>query len=278
MHGAIYNSSNIEGCLNKFDAFITGSDQVWNYRRTADIEDFLLTFVPDSKTKIAYAASFGVETLPFYLRKMYTKALQRLDAVSIRESSGVRLFRSLTGCDAEHVVDPTLLMPKEDWRLVAVDIELPERFVLLYTLNISLEVVRRAEKEAAMRNLPLVRIGSFYHKSNYDQVIELPQIGPEQFLCLFDKADLVITNSFHGTVFSVNFGKNFFSVLSEQSRQNSRIASILIQLGLEERIVYEHCDNSGAVSSIDWGVTADKLKHFREQGQNFLENALAKSL
>lgn len=117
----------------EFDIYMTGSDQTWNPRYYANDYSFLLNFAPDNKPKIAYAASYGTsEFYPQYAID-YGNYLKRYDAISTRESTGVKITKELAGMKAVHCCDPTLLLTKEDWMKFATkDNPIKEKYVLVY--------------------------------------------------------------------------------------------------------------------------------------------------
>lgn len=213
------------------DALVVGSDQVWRPMYNYDVRDCFLKFAQGLPVKrVAYAASFGTDTWEFTQEQTAECAAlaKQFDGISVREKSGVELCHDRLGVEAVHVLDPTLLLLAEDYEALCKDIPQRKPFVFAYILDKNEEKLQAIQRFAEQRGLP------YYIKSadegvSMDDTIEL-------WLSYFRDAAFVITDSFHGTAFSINFNKDFY-VFGNAQRGNSRFDSLLGQLGLQDRII-----------------------------------------
>lgn len=244
-----------------FDAVIVGSDQVW-------IPLYLpwtfLGFLKCDVRRVAYAAS-GLSNknilLPFLSEGR--EQLKKFKGISCRESHGVEICKECFGVDAQHVLDPTLLLTQEEYTQLCVNI--PERnpFLLSYILDENEEKRCFVNKIAMARGLEVV---NFYN---------LQDIGIEEWLSLFRDAAYVVTDSFHGTAFSINFNKNFISI-TNKIRGNVRFHSLLNMFGLLDRLV----DETNLIEFIDLkDIDYNKVNRIKSEEQrksiSFLTNVLS---
>lgn len=225
-----------------YDIYIVGSDQVWNPSASSSIEPYFLTFAPPNAPKLAYASSFGLSSIPSHLSNRYTNLLNNLDEISVREESGVELVKQLIGKEAKLVVDPTLLLDKSNWTpyMKPVNGILPKKYVLIYQLLPSNALIGTALKIGKEKNIPVYSICKrAYGMKKYSGIINILDAGPAEFLWLIVNASCMITNSFHGTVFSVNFATPFYCVLNRERKNNGRMISLLRKIKMEDHILYE---------------------------------------
>ena len=250
-----------------YDVFMVGSDQVWSPRTDVSLKPYFLTFAQNGKKTISYASSFGVAAIPREAERVYADCLKHIQYLSVREEQGVDIIRKLTGRTAEHVLDPTLLLTKEEWCRIAVEPPIDKPYVLLYDLIHSPYAVALALHIARLCGLSVVRIcGSA--KINRAGVVNIIDAGPAEFLGLFANAAYVVTNSFHGTAFSVNFHKPFFTVVPKGKANTSRLHSFIKTLALDRRLMSE----GSAFPPLD------TLALDFSEADTHLENARARSL
>ena len=222
-----------------YDTFVVGSDQVWNPTSSSSIEPYFLTFAPQTTKKISYASSFGVSHIDTILQNRFKSLLNNINVISVRETSGIELVRQLTGKNATLVADPTLLLTQEEWGPYMKKYpNMPERYILIYQLSDSNAITHLAKRIGRERNIPVYRICKRAFKVKKDTgIINLLDAGPAEFLSLIANAEFVITNSFHGTAFSVNFNVPFYTIVSKAKKNNSRMESLLTILKLKDRMI-----------------------------------------
>ena len=240
------------------DAIVVGSDQVWRPMYNYDVRDCFLKFAQGLSVKrVAYAASFGTDAWEFTDAQTSECAAlaKQFDGISVREKSGVGLCKDHLGVSAVHVLDPTLLLQAEDYAALCKDIPQRKPFVFAYILDKSEDKINSIQRFAEQRGLP------YYIKSADAEVSMEDSI--ELWLSYFRDAAFVITDSFHGTAFTINFNKDFY-VFGNAQRGNSRFDSLLGQFELQDRII------NGKIpvetdSYIDWNkVNQLKVSAVRE--------------
>ncbi len=261
-----------------YDIFVTGSDQVWNPGAQSSIEPYFLTFAPDSARKISFAASFGVSEIEPNLRERYKEYLSRFDFISVREKNACDMVKQLVGKDAECVLDPTLLLTKDEWMKVARQYDsVPEHYVLVYTLFESPAIFSLAKKVAKEKGISVLRITKrAYFVSHIEGISNISDAGPAEFVSIIAGADYVVTDSFHGTAFSINFGIPFSTIVSSKNNNNSRMESLLKVVGLSGRMVYEEKEVSSLIynDNIDFKEIENHIKKARVTSMNFFNKAL----
>jgi len=227
-----------------YEIFITGSDQVWNPQASlSSPEPYFLSFASKDKRKISYAASFGVSGIPEDLKSRYSKWLANIDFISVRENHGADIVHDITGRSAEVVLDPTLLLNPNDWNRLAVEPEFKKPYILLYVLMHSAYVTKLAYYLSKKTGYLIVRIARGNMREGLEcKVKNLFDAGPSEFLGLFKNASFVLTSSFHGTAFSVNYNKPFYSIIRKGGGVNSRMISLLGNLGLTSRLLHDGDD------------------------------------
>ncbi|MDD4716114.1 MAG: polysaccharide pyruvyl transferase family protein [Oscillospiraceae bacterium] len=222
------------------DVYLSGSDQIWNpyiFQGNRFDPAFFLTFVK-GKDKIAYAPSLGASSFSPDLMWELEGYLSSYKALSARESFGRAVLEQASGRKVETVVDPTLLLSGEDWAALAKKPKLERPYVLCYFISpygALMPALRRVLEETG---LPLVQLAGMRRRAPGAKRVVL-DAGPREFLGLFQNAAFVVTNSFHGTVFSMQFEKPFLTGVSPREMANpgrSRIYSLLQTVGLTGRI------------------------------------------
>lgn len=254
---------------SKYNYFICGSDQIWN-PEYAGKPFYFAVFAPPEK-RIAYAASFGVSEIPEHKKEIYTKYLNEMKAISVREEDGAKIVKELTGRDATVLVDPTLMLDKEEWLKIAKKpkFDVSKKYVLTYFLG---EVSGRRKEYidyvCKQNNLELINLdaknpNTFWYKT-----------GPAEFLWLIDNASVMLTDSFHGSVFSVLMDTPFLVFDREDNigEMSSRIDTLLNTLKLQDR---RFNNQSGEeIFKKEYAHIPDILKTEREKAIHFLKNAM----
>ena len=229
-----------------FEMCITGSDQVWNpaiVYSPAYFLDFGNERMKRMK-RISYAASFGQEKILKEYEEKVGEHLKKFNCISVREKSGINLVKELSGENAVQVLDPVFLLSKDEWKKldnnIVKDFDLEDGYVLVYSMEKNSLIMEIAEKLKKYLDKPIVVIHSSYGITTQIEIlksknINIPVAGPQEFVTLFAGADCIVTNSFHGTAFSIIFDKPFLSV--PHSTRNTRLQSVLELLKLEERFI-----------------------------------------
>lgn len=259
-----------------YDIFIVGSDQVWNPYSNINLEPYFLTFAPESKKKISYASSFGVSEVPSSARPKYKECLNNLNYIGVREEKGADLVKELTGRQASHVLDPTLLLGFDDWKEVASFPKEKQEYLLIYILTSSKYATKLAASVAKELGLKIIRICKNAVREDSDKSIcNIIDAGPSEYVGLFMNASFVITNSFHGTAFSVNFKKSFYTILPMHKENNSRQESLLAKVALSNRLIKEGTPLSDIKDHIvDFSESTEKLEQERQYSLDYLVNAI----
>lgn len=243
-HSEEINIENISVINKEYDAFITGSDQVWSpvwYRSAC-----FLDFVVDEKKKISYAASMGINNLFEQKAKKIIPLVKRMDSVSVREKRAKEILENyIKEKKIEVVVDPVLLLPEIEWSKIATGVMGEKKYAFSYFLGENKTNLNNARKIAEILKLPIAAVPYIHMRySKIDKkLMDIPvyDAGPCEFLGLIKDAEIIITDSFHAVVFSIIFRKKFIVFKRDKDTQknsmNSRITDLLEELNLEERII-----------------------------------------
>lgn len=222
------------------DAYICGSDQIWNPELSFNPAYFLDFGVKETK-RYSYAASLGVDEAPPDKLAELKAHLSRFDAVSVRESSGAAIVRS-TGIEAKIVVDPSLLLEKERWEAIASTYHGTGRYILTYCLEESEEFNTVLEAFSKHTGLPVFHIaGSAINRTKPVNYV-VRDAGPSEFLGLLLNAEFIFTNSFHGTAFALKLGRPLVGI--EHSTRNARMSTLLDSVGWPYSQVNAKCSPS----------------------------------
>lgn len=264
------------------DGFVVGSDQVWRPSMSPCLTNYFLDFTKLQNVKrIAYAASFGVDNWEFTdaETEACTLLAKQFDAISVREASGVSLCKDYLGVDAVHVLDPTLMLEKEDYIQLANEANEPkiDGSLFCYVLD------KSEEKESVIKTIgQKLGLKDFYcmpalHDSP-DNIERDPEncIYPPvtQWLRSFMDAKMILTDSFHGTAFSIIFNKPFW-VIGNKERGLSRFESILGIFGLRDRLITpEQIDTIDWNAPIDWERVNAKRKEWQDKSLCYLCESL----
>ncbi len=267
--------------MRQFDTFVVGSDQVWRPIYNTRQEQYFLKFAQKMQVRrVAYAVSFGTDQREYSDEQLRVCAplAQRFDAVSVREESGVALTRELFGVEAEHVLDPTMLLDREHYLELCSSIPVQESCVAAYFLHKSQEAELLLEELTRSLGCGVRDVipNGFVSQQDYlahEQCRE-PFPAVEQWLAMMRDANFVLTDSFHGVVFSILFEKPFAVVVNKQ-RGASRFTSLFEMLGIEGRVVETGRSLDAILATeIDYAGVAKKLEKLRVKSADFLKKAL----
>lgn len=275
-------SNLVKGARN-YETVMVGSDQLWT---PAGLQSkfYNLMFVPDDIKKVALATSFGVTEIPANQVEATKAFLERIEHLSVREQSGAKIIRDLTGRDALVAADPTLLYTGEQWEAIfPFQNRYSDRYIFAYFLGTNVEHRKLVEQFAREKNLKIITCPAMDEFVEYDMTfgdLREYKVGPVEFLNLIRGAEYIFTDSFHGSIFSILNHKQFltFNRYSDAIRagKNSRIDSLFSLLALEERHYTGGAYTSAVMDApIDYPAVEEKLKTLREETWDFLKNALA---
>lgn len=260
-----------------YNGYVVGSDQTWNPHVANAPEAFFLPFVKDNQKKGSYGPSLAVNSLPGTKIKEYQRKLSKFSFLSCREQSGAELLRKIIAKDVTCVLDPTLLLSEDEWADLCQYTFSSEPYILVYFLGERPEHRSCVKMIQKLTGWKVVSLPMAYLEME-DNKCERVWGGPSEFLALIKGAALVCTDSFHGTMFSINFKKNFYSFCkskdSEEGSENSRLYSALDLFGLSDRIVKE--GNKPDISSvdIDYNYVMPLLEKEREKSVEYLKGML----
>lgn len=254
----------------EYDLMIAGSDQVWNYRLTGNDLSYYLNFEKTNTAKVSYAASIGLSEFDPKMKKEIAPLLEDFDYLSVREKTAAALVDDICDRKATIVLDPTLLLNEQKWREMADPTFIHRRYIFVYTVFNSDSLWEFAYELSKKTGLPIRTISySKLHRKNAEYTFDA---GPAQWLSHMLNADYVVTNSFHGFAFSVNFEKQFYYELPpHNSGVGSRLSDMAQTYGLTGREL-RHRDES----AINYAPVQEMLEKDREKSMEFIRSFLKK--
>ena len=267
-----YSIDELEQDPPQADIYCTGSDQVWNSMWNKGFEKaFYLTFAPEGAKRIAYAASIGKSKLDDWEIEPMREELSKYSHISVREAEAADLLDSIGVHGAVPVIDPTLMLTQDDWAELHSDDVPKEPFILIYQLNRNHEFDEYAKRLSEKLGLPLYRIAYGVNERRAGvHTIVCPTV--EQFVSLFMSAEYVVTDSFHGTAFSMNLSKKFVSI--SPGRVSGRIMNLLEMTGETGQYLQDYRDLSVVDNPIDYQHVHQVFEIKRGEARSFLVQAL----
>ncbi len=244
LSGSIYSTSEeLHSAPPIYDMYITGSDQVWNPRFMKGDSSFFLSFAPDGARKIAFSPSFACADIPKSHAPAYKELLSEYSYISVRERNGVQLIKNLLDRDVPVTLDPTLLLTPVEWKTLCQEPKKKpprKKYILAYVLNYAFNVIPYIydliKHVRSKLGFEVVFIGAVPKELKHFAKSAI-NIGPLEFLELFEYASFVVTSSFHGTSFSINYNIPFYTVVDSDNCEDDRQLSLLRILGIESRAV-----------------------------------------
>lgn len=274
---------NLKECNKEYDTFIIGSDQVWNPVNIGT-DFFNLLFTDDEKKRISYASSFGVASIPNAQRKKTAYYLRRIQHLSTREIAGQKIIKELTGRDAALVCDPTLLIDKRYWDCFkGTERFIKENYIFCYFLGNNPEhrdFANRLKKLTGYKIVALQHLDKLILSDRVFADYTPFNAGPAEFVNLVSNAEYVLTDSFHCTIFSLLYERQFFTFARFESSQkismNSRIVSLMKLMDVEGHLItsdypVENCLNR----DIDFASVSHRISDFQTMSRTFLIDALS---
>ena len=271
----------------KCDAVIVGSDMLW-HPINIEHDYYTLTFVPDEVKKISYATSFGTTVIPKYQKKKARDFLKRFNSISVREQSGINVVKQLgVDKDVQVVLDPTLLFTAKEWMHIQNEEKfISGKYILCYFLGVNTEhrkIVNLIKEVTGYKIVALQHLDEFVSADIEFADIKPYNVGPSEFLNLIRNAEIVCTDSFHGTCFSLLNHKKFFVFNRFQDNNtqstNTRIDSLLKIVNLEDRRITAKTTEDNVLEQlkelINYEVVDECLEVERKKSLLFLENAFS---
>lgn len=262
----------------RYDVYLCGSDQIWNPNLYHDNGFYFAGFAPEDALKISYASSVGVSSVSREQAAFMKPYLERLDVISTRETDGTAIVEQITGKKATTVVDPTLLLTGEQWSEVASQRLIREPYVFCYFFGERDYFAKVKQQVKALTGLKLVSIPytAWELADDYEKIYD---VGPAEFISLIRHAELVLTDSFHATAFSINLKTPFLSLCrfakDDAKGMNSRLHNILGAMELTDRLVDEKDQiTKDKLFSVDFDKAHGHLAVLREKDGTFLKDAL----
>ena len=275
MSAPIYDKDDFAKKCPVADYYMTGSDQVWNNKHNEGFnERYYFSQTPDTAIRISFASSIGETELDKEQTVRIKSLLSRYSAISVREDSAKQLIESM-GLKATHLLDPTFMLNKEEWKQYMEPQKIKEAYLLIYTPynTIDKKAIFEAAIEIAKENK--LKIITFSWDWRKDPMADktIMYASPGDFLSLMYHAHYIITNSFHGTAFSINLNKQFSVFMP--SAFSTRICSIIDLCGLKDRMVIDNFDLAKSKNIIDYAIVNKILDKERNKSIEFLKKAFA---
>lgn len=263
-----YNSKSIVAANKVYSKFICGSDQIW----APNVYDptYFLSFT--DKKKVSYAASIGLNEIPNELIPLYSKHLFDFHSISVRENEGKELLKKWCNIDSVVMPDPTTLLNVDQWKHISILPKTTKSYVFCYFLNKNHEYKEMVMK-MVKQGLNIIGISASNEDSYWMQLID--NAGPREFLGYIEKADMVFTDSFHGSIFSLIFQKPVWILerfkVTDPLCQNSRIYQLTRDLSITDRILTQ---NTSEETPINYSNVQMKLNEYIVKGSAFLKRSL----
>ncbi len=279
-----YKESDIINSVKSYDLFITGSDMVWSPDMFSDT--FFLNFVPVDIPKFSYAPSIGVTSLTDKEQKIFRSFLKSYQAVSVREHNAISLLKKISPVSVEWVLDPTLILEREEWDEICSKRIIKEPYLFCYFLGNNIESRKSAEEYAKAQNLKLVTIpyllGGYRRCDCNFGDIQLSKISPPDFISLIRYSEAVFTDSFHACVFSFLYQRDMFAFRrNAEDRWGSRIYSFLELIGCVSRYCDTHekesMDYIETLPKIDYKTPFVDFEIIKKKSLDYLEKNLRKA-
>lgn len=229
------------------DVYICGSDQIWNSKfNNGKDPAFYLDFVPQEKIRASYAASFATEEIDNELKEITKERIKKLDFIGVREVSALNILEDLGVGRGIQVMDPVFLLSKEEWINMTYEIDKREKYIFVYDFDGNELIKEVTLKLAKEKNLKIYTV----FKSNYsDKVIK--NMGPIDFISYIKNAEFIISNSFHGTAFSIIFERQFV-VVNRKESINTRMRDLLSILKIENKLINENYNFNNLINKVNY--------------------------
>lgn len=265
---------NVHKLNDKYDLIITGSDQVWNCGRINMEKTYFLDFVTDNNKKGSYAASFGITEIPGKYLEDYKRLISQFKYIAVREQAGADIVRKIINREAKVVLDPTFLLSAAEWEKILPAYKVAEKFIVVYQLGYSTELMKFARELSKKTGYKIVMLNRG-ENNGLEEYRE--DVGPIEWLEAVRNAEYIVTNSFHGIAFSINFNKQFYVEVTNEkirSAMGSRINNVLNIFGLEMRLIIKG-EHKNIENIINYNEVNNKLNILKEDSLYYLKNMLS---
>ncbi|MDR1730367.1 MAG: polysaccharide pyruvyl transferase family protein [Prevotellaceae bacterium] len=263
-----------------YDVYMVGSDQTWYVHDEEGDKVFFLSFAPKGAKKISYASSFGpVSTENKRLQELKNE-LNEFSALSVRERNGQKVIADLIQKKADICLDPTLLLNKEEWGKLAQKstLKIKKAYVLVYILKYAynpypfvVNFIKKVREKTGL-HIVLLSFEKFQELETKDITYLHDGVSPCDFLSLFQNASLIVTNSFHGTAFALNFERLFFSIINDKMSSDDRMFSLLQEVDAENQAIKCNSEISDISLEMDYEAVSKKLQEKRDSSIEYLRN------
>lgn len=267
-----YTDVDVKDSVSSYDLFVVGSDQVWNYQAHGFDENYFLRFVDDKSKKASYAASIGLSTLSESIKAKYKVLLRDYPICSVREQMGAELLKGL-GISTRIDLDPSLLMTSGEWCNAFSVKKSSKKFIFAYYFELTDTLKAFVEELAEKEGCSIRYFGSAICAPFKGKCEAIKMADPVDFIESIYNAEYIVTNSFHGTAFAINFNKKFFvELLQKDEKVNSRLVNILKMTSLEGRQICCFDNITLAVQQpINWNYVNRMLKKKRAESIGYIQ-------
>lgn len=270
------NSSEARSLNGKFDKFVVGSDQVWNYKNNGQDFAFFLDFVEDDNKKISYSSSFGLSDIPPTLESKYIESLKRIKHLSTREGYGVELIKGLVDRDAELVLDPVFLLKKSQWLSLCRNSNKKEKYVFSYTNRVGQWEDFLEKTRYSMESKKVHKISRHLTIKDFiDSKVNVSySISPTEFVETIVSAELVVSASFHCIAMAIILNVPFVAILTGDKGKDERLLNILRIAGLENRILTNELTSYDIYKPIDFKLVESRISKYINSSLDFLKKSI----
>lgn len=252
------------------DVYICGSDQIWNSKfKNGKDPAFYLDFAPKGKVRASYAASFATEDIDNGLKEITKERIEKIDFIGVREISALNILEDLGIDKGIQVMDPVFLLDKKEWSNMTYEIDKKEKYIFVYDFDGNELIKEISMKIAKEHNLKMYTP----YKCDYcDKVMK--NMGPIDFISYINSAEFVISNSFHGTAFSIILEKQFI-VVNRKEAINTRMRDLLNILNINDRLVCKKYDFNNVIKQVNYNEVNGHLKEKIKSSKSYLDKVLS---
>lgn len=273
----VYRNSQEAAALNPYyDKFIVGSDQVWNPFNNGNDTAFLLDFVEEPKKKISYSSSFGLSELGDDLKERYRACFSSFHALSVREQMGQKIVANLIGRTPELVLDPVMLLSKQDWLNLTENIKVHnEKYIFTYT-NRDQQISSFMKTGYRLNGKKIFKLSRFTKPQDFiDTSVRVKYwMSPLEFVKVIENAELVVSASFHCLAMAIILNKPFVAILTGDEGKDERLNNMLRLFGLGSRALTDKMTEADIAAPIDWDYVNREIEKKRGESLAYLRNAI----